>query len=66
MKNKMKENLEFFIGCTAILSVLASIFISISAFNRYGILAATLTFIIHNLVVFFLLYLLQKFTLKGK
>ena len=66
MKNKMKENLEFFIGCTAILSVLASIFISISAFNRYGILAAFLTFIIHNLVVFFLLYLLQKFTLKGK
>ena len=49
----MKEKITFFIGCVVILSVLASIFISVSAFNRYGILAATLTFIIHNLVVFF-------------
>lgn len=62
----MKENLEFFIGCTAILSVLASIFISVSAFNRYGFLSATLTFIIHNLINFSLLYLVQKLTYKGK
>lgn len=62
----MKENLEFFIGCTAILSVLASIFMSVSTFNRYGFLSATLTFIIHNLINFLLLYLVQKLTYKGK
>jgi hypothetical protein len=62
----MKEKITFFIGCIVAMSVLASIIVSVSAFNRYGFLSATLTFIIHNLINFSLLYLAQKLTYKGK